>query len=222
MRPVLKVCAIAGLATLPDMAGCGLVRIPAEPDAAPIDGTPPDAAVPDAAPIPDAVPPPDAPPCRFDLDLTAVTEELEGDTVEYQGVLLYGSRVSVYPGLGLGVIGGGPSDRYVDGLEEVTINFAAPPGAANIFYTVAAATDADGDTVPGSHELRAFFFPSGQDAQYVDGTGRLDVDAIFPALDRARRLTILARQDGVRISRLEYSVCQPPPTTRSASRIERR
>jgi hypothetical protein len=222
MRPVLQVCAIAGIVTLPDMAGCGLVRIPAEPDAVPIDGPPPDAAVPDAEPIPDASPPPDAPPCRFDLDLTAVAKELEGDTVDYQGVLLYGSRVSLYPGLGLGIIGAGPSDRYVDGLEEVTINFAAPPGAANIFYTVAEATDADDDTVRGMHELRAFYFPSGQDARYVDGEGRFDVDAIFPTLDRARRLTILARQDGVRISRIEYSVCQPPPTTRSASRIERR
>lgn len=219
MRPVLKVCALVILPTLPGMAACGLVRIPAELDAAPLDGMPPDAAIPDALPIPDATPPPDGPPCRFDMDLTAVSEELEGDSVEYQGLLLYGSRVSIYPGLGLGMVGSGPSDRYIDGFEEVTINFTSPPGAADIFYTVAEATDVDGDTVPGLHELRAYYFPSGQATRLIDGDARFDLDALFPDLDRASRLTIRAREDGIRISRLEYSVCQPPPITRNASRL---
>jgi hypothetical protein len=215
MRPVLKVCP---LVILPILPGCGLVRIPAEPDAAPLDAMPPDAAVPDAPLIPDATPPPDSRPCRFDVDLTAVPEVLEGDSVEYQGLLLYGSRVSIYPGLGLGVVGSGPSDRYVDGPEEVTINFASPPGAADIFYTVAEATDADSDSVRGMHELRAYYFPSGQDAIYVDGEDRFDLNGLFPTLDRASRLTIRARQDGIRISRLEYSVCQPPRFTRNGTR----
>ena len=210
MRPVLKVCP---LVILPILAGCGLVRIPAEPDAASPDAIPPDAAIPDAPLVPDALPPPDGRPCKFDLDLTAVEEVLEGDSVEYEGLLLYGSRVSIYPGLGLGMVGSGPSDRYIDGLEEVTINFASPPGAADIFYTVAEATDADDDTVPGMHELRAYYFPSGQDAVYVDGDDRFDLNGLFPTLDRASRLTIRARQDGIRISRLEYSVCQPPRAT---------
>ncbi len=222
MRPVLKVCAFVIVPILPIMPGCGLVRIPAEPDAAPSDGMPPDATIPDALPsdpIPDAMPPPDVLPCRFDLDLTAVNEELEGDSVEYQGLLLYGSRVSIFPGLGLGMVGIGPSDRYIDGVEEVTINFATPPGAADIFYTVAEATDADGDSVRGMHELRAYYFPSGQDARLIDGEARFELNAIFPTLDRASRVTIRARQDGIRVSRLEYSVCQPPAPTLRSSRV---
>lgn len=207
MRPVLQVCP---LVILPILPGCGLVRIPAEPDAAPLDGTPLDAAVPDAPLIPDAMPPPDSRPCKFDLDLTAVPEVLEGDSVEYGGLLLYGSRVSLYPGLGLGMVGSGPSDRYIDGPEELTINFASPPGAVEVFYTVAEATDADGDTLRGLHELRAFYFPSGQDGTLVDGEDRFDLSGLFPTLGRTRRLTIRALQDGIRISRLEYTVCQPP------------
>lgn len=183
---------------------------------------PPDATLPDAPPIPDAMPPPDAFPCRFDLDLTAVNDELEGDTVDYQGVLLYGSRVSIYPGLGLGIVGSGPSDRYIDGAEEVTIIFMSPPGAAEISYTVAEATDADGDTVRGKHELTAYYFPSGQDATVVDGDDRFDLQGLFPTLDRASRLTIRALDDGIRISRLEYSVCQPPSNTLNSTRIRRR
>lgn len=196
--------------------------MPAEPDAAPADAMPPDAVTPDAMPIPDAMPAPDAPQCRFNLDLTAVPEVLEGDTVDYEGLLLYGSRVSLYPGLGLGIIGNGPSDRYVDGTEEVSISFLSPPGAADIFYTVAEATDADGDTVRGMHELRAFYFPTGQDATIIDGEGRFNLNGIFPTLNRTSRLTIRARQDGIRISNVEYSVCLPPPTTRNATRIEMR
>jgi hypothetical protein len=192
--------------------------MPAGPDAAPLDAMPPDAVQPDAVPPPDAVPIPDALPCRFDLDLTAVAEEKAGDTVDHGGVLLYGSLVSIYPGLGLGIAGSGPSDRYVDGVEEVTISFASPPGATNIFYTVAEATDADSDTVRGMHELRAFYFPSGQDARYIDGEDRFDLNALFPTLDRASRITIRARQDGIRISRLEYSVCPDPlPPQRSVN-----
>jgi hypothetical protein len=188
-----------------------MVIMPAGPDAAPLDARPADAAQPDAVPVPDAIPAPDAQPCRFDLDLTAVPEEIVGDSVEHGGVLMYGSLVSIYPGLGLGIAGGGPSDRYVDGIEEVTIAFASPPGAKTIFYTVEEATDADSDTVRGMHELRAFYFPSGQDALYVDGEGRFNLDALMPTLDRASRITIRARQDGIRISRLEYSVCEDPP-----------
>lgn len=188
-----------------------MVIMPAGPDAAPLDARPADAAQPDAVPPPDAVPVPDAQPCRFDLDLTEVPEEIVGDTVEYGGVLMYGSLVSIYPGLGLGIAGAGPSDRYVDGTEEVTIAFASPPGAKTIFYTVEEATDADSDTVRGMHELKAFYFPSGQDTQWVDGEGRFNLDAILPTLDRASRITIRARQDGIRISRLEYSVCEDPP-----------
>jgi hypothetical protein len=216
MRPVLKVCL---LVILPILPGCGLVRIPAEPDAAPVDGMPLDAAIPDAPVIPDAMPPPDSRPCRFDVDLTAVSEELEGDSIEYQGLLLYGSRVSIFPGLGLGVVGSGPSDRFVDGPEELTINFASPPGAVDIFYTVEEATDVDGDSVRGMHELQAYYFPSGQDARFIDGEDRFALDGLFPTLDRARRLTIRARQDGIRISRLEYSVCPLPPTTRNGTRL---
>jgi hypothetical protein len=188
--------------------------MPAGPDAAPLDARPADAAQPDAVPLPDAVPAPDGPPCRFDLDLTAVPEEIVGDTVDHEGVLMYGSLVSIYPGLGLGIAGGGPSDRFVDGAEEVIIAFASPPGAKTIFYTVEEATDADGDTVRGMHELRAFYFPSGQDAVYVDGEGRFNLDALMPTLDRATRIIIRARQDGIRISRLEYSVCDDPPPPR--------
>lgn len=188
-----------------------MVVMPAGPDAAPIDARPADAARPDAVPVPDAVPSPDAAPCRFSLDLTAVPAEIVGDTVDYGGVLMYGSLVSLYPGLGLGIAGGGPSDRYVDGTEEVTIAFASPPGAKGIFYTVEEATDADDDTVRGMHELRAFYFPSGQDARYIDGEDRFNLDALLPTLDRASRITIRARQDGIRISRLEYSVCEDPP-----------
>ena len=185
--------------------------MPAGPDAAPLDARPADAAQPDAVPPTDAIPVPDALPCRFDLDLTAVPEEIVGDTVEHGGVLMYGSLVSIYPGLGLGIAGGGPSDRYVDGAEEVTIAFASPPGAKTIFYTVEEATDADSDTVRGMHEVKAFYFPSGQDTQFVDGEGRFNLDGILPTLDRASRITIRARQDGIRISRLEYSVCEDPP-----------
>lgn len=210
MRPVLKVCVLSILPILSGSPACGVVIMPAEPDARPADAGPADAAQPDAVPIPDAVPAPDAPPCRFDLDLTAVTEEQSGDSVDYFGVLMYGSLVSIYPGLGLGIAGSGPSDRYVDGVEEVTIAFASPPGATNIFYTVAEATDADGDTVRGMHELRAFYFPSGQDVTFVDGEDRFDLNALFPTLDRATRINIRARQDGIRISRLEYSLCPEP------------
>lgn len=185
--------------------------MPAAPDAAPIDASPPDAAQPDAVPPPDAVPMPDAQPCRFDLDLTAVAEEKAGDSVDHGGVLLYGSLVSIYPGLGLGIAGSGPSDRYIDGVEEVSITFASPPGAVDIAYTVAEATDADGDTVRGTHELRAFYFPSGQDVTFIDGEDRFSLNTIFPTLDRASRVIIRARQDGIRISRLEYSVCPEPP-----------
>lgn len=185
--------------------------MPAGPDAAPIDAMPADAAQPDAVPVPDAIPVPDAQPCTFDLDLTAVPEEIVGDTIEYGGVLMYGSLVSIYPGLGLGIAGGGPSDRYVDGTEEVTIAFASPPGAKTILYTVEEATDADSDTVRGMHEIRAFYFPSGQDSRFVDGEDRFSLDALLPTLDRASRVTIRARQDGIRISRLEYSVCEDPP-----------
>jgi hypothetical protein len=184
--------------------------MPADPDAAPIDAMPSDAPRHDAGPLPDATPLPDAMPCRFDLDLTAVTEEKAGDSVEHGGVLLYGSLVSIYPGLGLGIAGSGPSDRYVDGVEELSITFASPPGALEVFYTVEEATDADGDSVRGMHELRAFYFPSGQDVRFIDGEDRFDLDAIFPTLDRASRITIRARQDGIRISRLEYSVCSEP------------
>lgn len=93
----------------------------------------------------------------------------------------------------------------------VTINFLSPAGAADIVYTVAEATDEDQDSVRGMHELRVFYFPSGQDTTIVDGDGRFDLNALFPTLDRASRLTIRARQDGVRISQVEYSVCQPAP-----------
>lgn len=189
-----------------------MVIMPAGPDAAPLDARPADAAQPDAVPPPDAVPVPDALPCRFDLDLTEVPEEIVGDTVNHGGVLMYGSLVSIYPGLGLGIAGAGPSDRYVDGTEEVTIAFASPPGAKTIFYTVEEATDADSDTVRGMHELKAFYFPSGQDTRWVNGEGRFNLDALLPTLqDRASRITIRARQDGIRISRLEYSVCADPP-----------
>jgi hypothetical protein len=222
MQPVLKVCVLSILPILPGSAGCGMAIMRAEPDAAPADAGPADAALPDAVPIPDAIPAPDAVPCTFDFDLTAVSDEIQGDTVDYQGVRLYSSWVSIYPGLGLGVVGDGPSDRYIDGTEEITISFVSPPGAADISYTVAEATDADGDTVRGMHELRAFYFPSGQDARYIDGEGRFDLDALFPTLDRATRLTIRARQDGIRISRLEYSVCPEPlplPTTVRTSKV---
>ncbi|ACY12935.1 hypothetical protein [Haliangium ochraceum] len=218
MQPGLKVCALIGLPLLvsfgASLGACGVVRLPAPPDATPADAAvldaPADAAIADAAP-PDAIPDaalPDAAPCVFEIDLADLAEPLEGDTVDYQGITLYGSRVSLYPGFGLGIIGSGPSDRFIDGLEEVAIVFQVPPGARDVSYRVAAATDADNDTVRGLHHLTARGFPSGAESTLVDSEGVVEIARVFPSLGPISRLTIAGRFDGVRIDRLTYSLCE--------------
>lgn len=194
-----------------------MVILPAGPDAAAPDATPPDApSPPDAAPPdaaidalpPDAVPPPDGPPCTFELDFTAM-EDRVGDTITVGGVSLQATLLFVRSGLGLGVDGGGPSDEHVDGSEVLDIVFMSPPGAIDIRYTVADATDGDMDVGRGEHLLRAHFLSGGQDEAHVNGEGTFALDAILEPRDRIAGVTVEARDgDGIRISRLIYSLCE--------------
>lgn len=214
MRPVLKVCVPRILPVLSVLPACGMVILPAGPDAAAPDATPPDgpsppdAVVLDAPPPPDAAPPPDVSPCTFALDFTTMDNQLS-DTIVIGGLSLQGTFVTLSTGLGLGVAGDGFSPVHVDGSEELELIFDTPPGATGIRYTVADPTDANQDGVRGEHLVHAIFHPEGQDMKVLNGEGTIDLGAMFPSFDRVSRIVISARnQDGIRITELDYSLCE--------------
>jgi hypothetical protein len=119
------------------------------------------------------------------------------------GLAVAGFGVGVFEGSGVGVWGG-LSDREIDGGEAVAFRFPFPATTRQLRYTVAAASNVDGDGLDGEHLLEGF------DAGGVSlgvvarsGVGVLDATGAFGGA-RLQEIEITAQEDGLTVGRVEY------------------